>query len=122
MGLDRFDIRVPHVAAHDLHAAPAPAAEPAEEARDRVAGAALTRPHEAVPLEVVDEREIALAFGAAHLVDPEHVQGPPAAQLRPRATASRMIAATVFQSRPKCAATARARAVVTRAHWAAHGT
>ena len=44
VGLDRFDIRVPHVAAHDLHAAPAPAAEPAEEARDRVAGAVQPSP------------------------------------------------------------------------------
>jgi len=38
-GLDGLDVRVPHVAADDPHAAPPAAAQPAEEGVDGVAGA-----------------------------------------------------------------------------------
>jgi len=49
-----------------------------------------------VPLEVVDEHEIALALGAVHLVDPEYVQGPPAAQLEAPSDSLADDRATVF--------------------------
>jgi len=49
-----------------------------------------------VALEIVDEGQVRLALGAADLVDADDVRGRHRRSLRPPATATRMIAATVF--------------------------
>ncbi len=80
---NRPQVNLPHVATHDLNRAGTPGPKPLEELLHRLFITAFADPNQLPALQVVNQRQVALPLAAGHLVDPQHMQGPPHPMLQP---------------------------------------